>query len=107
MADDSEQVGQDEVEQLLSQAQEGAKPAEPANQAQAPEETSGAVDPSEIEALLGSGSPDAPTAPASGAMPVVQTAGAAPVSQDAYRSSLWGIARPDTFRWLGRWTFHP
>ena len=82
MADDSEQVGQDEIEQLLSQAQSGDKPAEPAKQEPAPEETSATVDQSEIEALLGGGSPDAPTAPASSAMPVVQTAGAASVSQD-------------------------
>ncbi len=82
MADDSEQVGQDEIEQLLSQAQSGDKPAEPAKQEPAPELTSGVVDQSEIEALLGGGSPDAPTAPASSAMPVVQTAGAASVSQD-------------------------
>ncbi len=82
MADDSEQVGQDEIEQLLSQAQSDDKPAEPAKQEPAPEETSGVVDQSEIEALLGGGSPDAPTAPASSAMPVVQTAGVASVSQD-------------------------
>ncbi len=82
MADDSEQVGQDDIEQLLRQAQSGDKPAEPAKQEPAPEETSATVDQSEIEALLGGGSPDAPTAPASSAMPVVQTAGAASVSQD-------------------------
>ncbi len=82
MADDSEQVGQDEIEQLLSQAQSGDKPAESAKQEPAPEETSATVDQSEIEALLGGGSPDAPTAPASSAMPVVQTAGVASVSQD-------------------------
>ncbi len=82
MADDSEQVGQDEIEQLLRQDQDGAKPAEPAKQEPAAEETSGAVGQSEIEALLGGGSPDAPTAPASGATPVVQTAGDASVSRD-------------------------
>ena len=82
MADDSEQVGQDEIEQLLRQAQSGDNPAEPAKQEPAPEETTATVDQSEIEALLGGGSPDAPTAPASSAMPVVQTAGVASVSQD-------------------------
>ena len=82
MADDSEQVGQDEIEQLLRQSQGGAKPAEPAKQESAPEETAGAVDQSEIEALLGGGSLAAPTAPASGATPVVQSAGGASVSPD-------------------------
>ncbi len=79
MADDSEQVGQDEIEQLLRQAQSGDKPAEPAKQEPAPEETSATVDQSEIEALLGGGSP---AAPASGATPVVQSAGVASVSSD-------------------------
>jgi flagellar motor switch protein FliN/FliY len=85
MADDSEQVGQDEIEQLLSQSQSGDKPAEPAKQEPAPEEISGVVDQAEIEALLGGGSPvapAAPTAPASSAMPAAQTAEAASVSQD-------------------------
>ncbi len=79
MADDSEQVGQDEIEQLLRQSQGGAKPAEPAKQESASEETAGAVDQSEIEALLGGGSP---AAPASSATPVVQSAGGASVSPD-------------------------
>ena len=79
MADDSEQVGQDEIEQLLRQAQSGAKPAEPAKQESAPEETASAVDQSEIEALLGGGSP---AAPASGATPLAQSAGGASVSPD-------------------------
>jgi flagellar motor switch protein FliN/FliY len=79
MADDSEQVGQDEIEQLLSQSQSDAEPAEPAKQEPAPEVTSGVVDQAEIEALLGGGSP---AAPASSAMPAAQTAEAASVSQD-------------------------
>ena len=82
MADDSDQVGQDEIEQLLSQAQGGAKPAEPAEGEPAPEETSGTVGQAEIEALLGGGSPAAPTAPASGATPAAQSAGDASVSQN-------------------------
>ena len=82
MADDSEQVGQDEIEQLLRQSQSGAKPAEPTDQEPASEETSGTVDQSEIEALLGGGSPAAPTAPTSGAMPAAQSAGDASVSQN-------------------------
>ena len=79
MADDSEQVGQDEIEELLRQSQGGAKPAEPAKQEPAPEETAGVVDQSEIEALLGGGSPAAPT---SGTTPVAQSAGGASVSPD-------------------------
>ena len=75
MADDSEQVGQDEIEKLLSQAQDGAEPAEPAPQP--PTEDQGAVDQAEIEALLGGGSQPAPSAPAAPATPPVPTAPAA------------------------------
>ena len=83
MADDSDQVGQDEIEQLLSQAQGDAKPGEPAKPQPAAEET-GAVDQAEIEALLGGSSPapptPAPAAPVSAAA-TAPSAGNAPVKQ--------------------------
>ncbi len=86
MADDSEQVGQDEIEKLLSQAQDGSAPAEPAKPAPPPEDA-GAVDQSEIEALLGGGSPPAPaaTAPAASAPPAAPAApaSAAPAALSA------------------------
>jgi len=78
MADDSEQVGQDEIEQLLSQAQEGGASAEQAKSTPASQDA-GSVDQAEIEALMGgSGSPaapaaTAPAAPESGSDPVSQT----------------------------------
>ena len=62
MADDSEQVGQDEIENLLSQAQGGAAPT-PTPQQPPAVESAGAVDQAEIEALLGGGSQPAPVAP--------------------------------------------
>ena len=56
MADDSEQVGQDEIEQLLRQAQGGgASPAPPVASAPPAADTS-TVDQAEIEALLSGGS---------------------------------------------------
>ena len=64
MADDSEQVSQDDIEQMLSQSQGGdggAETPQPDQQSSAGE-GSGTVDPSEIEALLG----DAGSAPAAG-----------------------------------------
>jgi flagellar motor switch protein FliN/FliY len=61
MADDSGQVGQDEIENLLNQAQGAAAPTSPAQQPQAAENAA-AVDQAEIEALLGSGTPAAPAA---------------------------------------------
>lgn len=85
MADDSEQVGQDEIEQLLRQSQGGAKPDEPAEQESASEEATGAVDQSEIEALLGGGSPAASTASppaASATPPAAQSTGDTAVSSN-------------------------
>ena len=67
MADDSEQVGQDEIEQLLSQAQGGGAPAEQAKEPPASQEA-GSVDQAEIEALIGgSGSAASPRAAATAA----------------------------------------
>ena len=54
MADDSQQVGQDEIEQLLKQAQGGAKPAD-AKPATAPAAPSKTLGQDEIEALLNQG----------------------------------------------------
>lgn len=70
MSDDSEQVGQDEIEKMLQAAQgsdaEPAKPAEP----KAEEAT---VDQAEIEALLNGGSPPAPAATSAPAAPTAAT----------------------------------
>lgn len=70
MSDDSEQVGQDEIEKMLQAAQgsdaEPAKPAEP----KAEEAT---VDQAEIEALLNGGSPPAPAATSASAAPTAAT----------------------------------
>ncbi len=97
MADDSDQVGQDEIEQLLRQAQggssdAGAAPDPPAKAEEPPEPVEDAtVDQSEIEALLAGGSPAAtaappPAAPATSApaaeAPVAASAGGSPVAQD-------------------------
>jgi len=62
MADDSEQVGQDEIEALLKQAQDAGGAAEtPAAPTDAPADNA-AVDQSEIEALLNGASSPAPPA---------------------------------------------
>ena len=50
MADDSEQIGQDEIEELLRKAQDGEAPAPPPPSEEAPAETVGQDD---IEAMLG------------------------------------------------------
>ncbi|NOZ39118.1 MAG: flagellar motor switch protein FliN [Planctomycetes bacterium] len=85
MADDSDQVGQDEIEALLRQAQnpggEAAPPPEP--EPAAPEEDDSSVDQDEIEALLNGGAmPAAPVAQASPVATAVAAppAGASPVS---------------------------
>lgn len=52
MADDSEQIGQDEIEELLRQSQAGAKPKAAAPK---PVEETAALGQNEIEALLGGG----------------------------------------------------
>ena len=66
MADDSEQVGQDEIEALLKQAQDGGEAATPPAES-TPEETAdnAPVDQAEIEALLNGGAapPEAAAAP--------------------------------------------
>lgn len=79
MADDSEQVGQDEIEKLLSQAQDGATPAPPASQPPAADD-SGAVDQAEIEALLGGGASATPAAPVAAAPAAAAPVAAAPVA---------------------------
>jgi flagellar motor switch protein FliN/FliY len=74
MADDNEQVGQDDIEALLRQAQDGAStpaqaessPAQPQNAAP-PTANDATVDQAEIEALLGSDS--TPARPAETASP--------------------------------------
>ncbi len=78
MADDAEQVGQDEIEQLLrqSQAGSGSKSDPPPPSEPPPAEvgdSSGAVDQAEIEALLGGSSSPPPMA--------TETAAQAPVSE--------------------------
>lgn len=99
MADDSQQVGQDEIEQLLRQAQDagGATPAPEAEaETPSPEEASSpvadaSVDQAEIERLLGQGAggTQAPAASAASsspaglaATPTAQAAGDPAVSQN-------------------------
>ncbi len=64
MADNSEQIGQDEIEELLRQSQQAKSP--PKAAAPKPVEEVAALDQDEIEALLGgrSAAPAAKTAPA-------------------------------------------
>ncbi len=69
MADDSEQIGQNEIEELLRQSQKAPASAA-AKPAAKPEETA-ALDQDEIEALLGGGS-SKPPAPSKPAAPVRQ-----------------------------------
>ncbi len=90
MADDSEQVGQDEIEALLRQAQdtggEAAPPAAP--EPAAPKEEESSVDQAEIEALLNGGAatvaqaPPAATEVAATNVGVAPPAGASPVSSN-------------------------
>jgi len=85
MADDSEQVGQDEIEQLLRQAQGGSGPTEPTKQESSPGESSGVVDQAEIEALLGGGgqaAPKGPTSPPVSSRPEAQRTDDMAVSQN-------------------------
>ena len=78
--DDQEQIGQDEIEQLLAQAKAGAEPADAETKPDPPaEEDSGSLDQSEIEALL-AGQSAAPTAPTSDAKSVESILEAAPPS---------------------------
>lgn len=77
MADDSEQIGQDEIENLLKQAQSGAPPPPPAEEAAASEEEAAALDQNEIEALFGGGGSPQEPAPAAAeptAQPTASTA---------------------------------
>ncbi len=67
MADDSEQIGQDEIEELLRQSQQTKTP--PKAAAPKPVEEMAALDQDEIEALLG-GRSAAPAAKAAPAPPV-------------------------------------
>jgi len=85
MADDSDQVGQDEIEALLRQAQDSGGDAAPPPEPEpaAPEEDASSVDQAEIEALLNGGA--MPAAPAAQAPPAATemaapSAGASPVS---------------------------
>lgn len=65
MADDSEQVGQDEIEALLRQSQGGSEATPPPAAAETPApEDNAQVDQAEIEALLNGGATPAPAAPA-------------------------------------------
>jgi len=80
MADDSEQVGQDEIEALLRQSQDtGGEAAPPpaATEPEASDDTS--VNQAEIEALLNGGS--APAAPATQAPPAATQAAVSPASE--------------------------
>jgi len=72
MADDSEQVGQDEIEALLRQSQDGGGAAPPPPAAETPAEDNNAmVDQSEIEALLNGGAAPAAAPPAATTAPPV------------------------------------
>jgi len=88
MSDDSEQVGQDEIEALLKQAQEaGGAEETPVTKTEAsPEGGDAAVDQAEIEALLSGAAATPPAAAAPAAVsptPVAATAASsAEVSQD-------------------------
>lgn len=64
MADDSEQVGQDEIEALLRQAGTGSAPADPVEATPKPPAEPAQVDQDEIEALLNGGATPTPAAPA-------------------------------------------
>lgn len=66
MADESEQIGQDEIEELLRQSQQGQGPAKAAGPSPASPPDDEALGQDEIEALLGAGGtkPAGPTPPA-------------------------------------------
>jgi len=85
MPDDSEQVGQDEIEALLRQAQDTgseAAPPPPPPEPAAPD-NSAQVDQAEIEALLNGGSTPAPAASVPPASAVAAQATAAPAATAA------------------------
>lgn len=65
MADDSEQIGQDEIEELLRQSQ--AAPSKPVAAASKPVEDSATLGQSEIEALLGGAGKSAAASPSKAA----------------------------------------
>ena len=75
MADDSQQVGQDEIEQLLRQAQGGAKPADP-KPTSTPAVPSKSLGQDEIEALLNQGGGSAPPAKTASTPPTSSDPGA-------------------------------
>ncbi len=79
MADDSEQVGQDEIEALLRQSQGGASDAPPPAPEPAAPEDDASVDQAEIEALLNGGAMPSAPAPAAPAAPAAPVATQAPV----------------------------
>ncbi len=83
MADDSEQVGQDEIEALLRQAQDGDgdTPPPPAPEPPAADDNA-MVDQSEIEALLNGGAAPAAAAPPATAPPTASPAPEPVVSQN-------------------------
>ncbi len=83
MADDSEQVGQDEIEALLRQAQDGDgdTPPPPAPEPPAADDNA-MVDQSEIEALLNGGTAPAAAAPPATAPPTASPAPEPVVSQN-------------------------
>ena len=90
MADDSEQVGQDEIEKLLRQAQEagGATPPAASDAASTPPAEEQAVDQAEIEAMLSGNAPPAaaeatPPATSPAAPPPSAPASPAPTASSA------------------------
>jgi len=88
MADDSEQIGQDEIEALLNQAQ-AAGGAEETPAAEPPPAEDASVDQAEIEALLGSASSPAPPTGA-----VAPTTEDVAVDQAEIEALLGGAAPP-------------
>ncbi len=90
MADDSEQVGQDEIENLLRQAQDtgGATPP-PSSPPPEASDADATVDQAEIEALLSGNAPAASPPPPSAA-----SEADAPVDQDEIEALLSGNAPP-------------
>ena len=83
MADDSEQVGQDEIEALLRQSQGGASDAPPPAPEPAAPEDDASVDQAEIEALLNGGAMPSAPAPAAPAAPVATQAPVPPADTPA------------------------
>lgn len=92
MADDNEQVDQDEIEALLRQAESGSMPAPetPADTGAAEGDENAQVDQAEIEALLNGGAapaaaappPATPPAPAAPAAPPAEPTAAGPATGD-------------------------